>query len=367
MLQDLEARERVEDPQVVPHENLRAVHYTHPSGSTRRRLLVTTLVVVALTAAAYHYVDNPLQTLSTSVANLPSVAPPRQTQPPAEPPPAPVATMPVEAPPKPVPLRTTDVPARPVAKLSADPMPAIKPKPSPAPKTLAKQVPDKTAAAPTPAPPPATKTINREPLSDKAVIEKQDRPGTPQDQAEARYREGAQYMSQGRAEDARASLHAALSLSPSHHSARELLVALAMQGGRLQEAQELLAQGLKAAPTRLSFAQLLARVHLEQGNEAQAIVVLENARSAGAGNADYSSFLAALYQRNGRHADAVAAYRESIAVRGQDARSWLGLGISLEATQDGGAAGAYQRALALGSLDANLARYAQQRLTAVKK
>jgi MSHA biogenesis protein MshN len=214
-----------------------------------------------------------------------------------------------------------------------------------------------------------TKTIGEEaPVADKGSVEKEDRPITPQEQAEARYREGAQFMSQGRVDDARTALTAALSKNLAHHQARELLVALAVQNGRLRDAQELLTQGLKVAPTRLSFALLLARVHLEQGADAQAIATLEGARMSGGGNADYLSFLATLYQRNGRHADAVAAYRETISIRPQDARAWLGLGISLEAVHDStGAAGAYNRALALGGLDANLTQYAQQRLAAVKK
>jgi MSHA biogenesis protein MshN len=264
----------------------------------------------------------------------------------------------------------------PVAVAVESPAPAVAPRqPSvaakkeqiaPASKTSTPVVPParvaKTTAAesvPVAAPAPAN--------PEKTIIEKHDRPVTPQEQAEARYRQAAQQVGQGRNDEARATLATALSLFPGHHKSRELAAVVAMQGGQLREAQDLLTQGMQLAPQELSFARLLARIQLEQGREAQAIATLEGARSAASGDADFLSLLAALYQRAGRHDEAAKGYRETIAVRATDARAWLGLGISLEAMQDAAASEAYTRALQLGGLDANLARYASQRLAAIKK
>jgi MSHA biogenesis protein MshN len=413
MLQDLEARDGTTRAQTNPvaHDNLRAVRYAEPKKSSHRLLLIAILIVVAAGAGVYHFFGFPWSTQSApTVARAPSPAAipaptPRQEAPTPPPATATVAPEPVWPPAAPAetPVKLTPsqkspqaatetatlkpvelVPAKPEPKPELKPepkptvvasAPAVAPVP-PAPKPARAPAAKKTKAVASPAPAPAasatipTKTIGDEAPSvdNKGTVEKEDRPITPQEQAEGRYREAAQLMSQGRTEDARTALNAALAKNPAHHQARELLVALAMQGGRLREAQDLLVQGLKVAPARLSFALLLARVQVEQGGEASAIATLEGVRASGAGNADYFSFLAALYQRSGRHSEAVAAYREAIGVRAQDARAWLGLGISLEGAQDpSGAAGAYQRALSLGGLDPNLTQYTQQRLAAVKK
>lgn len=223
----------------------------------------------------------------------------------------------------------------------------------------------RAAAVPKAATAPAPTPVAEPPPSGAVVMEKRDRPVVPQEQAEARYRDAALLVSQGRAEDARAILDGALAMFPDHRKARELAAAIAMQNGRLLEAQNLLTQGIKLAPNHLPFSQLLARIYLEQGAGAQAIATLESARGAGSGNADYLSLLAALYQQAGRHADAVRAYRDSIALRATDARAWLGLGISLEATKDAAASEAYTRALQIGGLETRLIQYAHQRLAAL--
>jgi len=58
---------------------------------------------------------------------------------------------------------------------------------------------------------------------------------------------------------------------------------------------------------------------------------------------------------------------KALGIRPQEGRWWLGLAISLEAEKNlPAAAEAYQRAKA-SVLDPKLARYAEQRLTALKK
>jgi len=94
--------------------------------------------------------------------------------------------------------------------------------------------------------------------------------------------------------------------------------------------------------------------------------VLEKVRAEGANQPEYLALLATLYQRAGRQADAVETYRQALGQRPQEGRWWLGLGISLEAQKNWTAAGeAYQRAKA-SVLDPKLARYAEQRLGALK-
>lgn len=363
MLKDLEARDRAAGsgtPTQVVLDDLRPVRDTNTASSVPRLLMILLPLAAVAGIGAYYYLSMPgapPRPLAATPAKV-DAAPPqpvvqleRRDEPPAETAKAESAVV------TPGPAAAAERPSTPSPVVVNEKSASTASKPVPSPKPAART---RTAAQPKPAPVP-------EP-SEKVVIERSERPVMPYDQADERYRKAAQFMSQGRGEDARAMLSAALSIHPAHHAARELAAGLAMQSGRWREAEQLLAQGLKLAPTRLSFAQLLARAHLEQGDEARAIATLEGARSAATGNADYLSFLAALYQRAGRHADAVSAYRDAVDARAQDARSWLGLGISLEATQDVNAASqAYARALQLGTLDARLAQYAQQRLALLKK
>jgi MSHA biogenesis protein MshN len=200
------------------------------------------------------------------------------------------------------------------------------------------------------------------------VVEKRDRVLTPEEKADEYYREAGTLIEKGKTDDARATLAAALATFPGHNKARELAAALALQSGRTHEAQVLLQDGVRLSPQYVSFSLLLARLQVDQGNDALAIVTLENAHDAASGNPSYLSFLATLYQRAARYPEAVRSYRESLALRPQDGRAWLGLGIALENNQEPGAASdAYARALQSGSLDAQLDRYARDRLAVLKK
>ncbi len=82
---------------------------------------------------------------------------------------------------------------------------------------------------------------------------------------------------------------------------------------------------------------------------------------------EYQAFHAALLQRAGRHDEAARHYRQALEARPLEARWWLGLAITLESQQrTPEAAEAYARSLQGASLDANLRRFAQQRLAAIK-
>ncbi len=381
MLKDLETRDRAANSKATvqaPYQDLRPISETRES-SSRKPVLLSVLLLTGLAAGGFYFFGSRAPKQATTAVATVSVAKPvavtEQRVAPATSPTAVETKAPLDSPRNAevaVAAAPVQVSAPPAAKQDkpAAPAPIVAEAiPTPAPKVVAKPAPRpapvpvaKPAAAPTPEATAQTST------SGKTVMEKLDRPVSAKEQAEARYREAAQFLAQGRTEDGRATLYAALASYPGHHKARELAVALAMQNGRLQEAQDLLTQGRKLAPEHIPFAQLLARVFIEQGAEGQAITTLEGARSAAVGNADYLSFLAAMYQRAGRHTEAAKTYRETIAARAQDARAWLGLGISLEATQDvTGATEAYIRAIQLGTLDARLGQYAQQRLASIKK
>ena len=204
--------------------------------------------------------------------------------------------------------------------------------------------------------------------SGNAVMDKKLKPLSSSEKAEGEYRRALDLLQKGRADDAGKQLRLALNADATHTPARELLAGLMLQQGHWREAQQVLEQGIDKVPAHYPFAQLLARVHVEHGADQKALDVMEQNHRAGAGSAEYVAFQAALYQRVGKHAEAVKTYGEAIKLNPQEGRSWLGLGISLEATQDWNAAGdAYRHAIDSGSLDENLLKYARQRLAVLKK
>lgn len=199
------------------------------------------------------------------------------------------------------------------------------------------------------------------------VVDKKLHPLTPPEQAEGEYRQAANLLQKGRTADAERHLRAALEASAEHTNARELLAGLLLQQGHWHEAQQLLEQGIAKVPSYYPFALLLARIDVDHGSQSKALAVMESSRQAGAGNAGFMAFLAALYEREGKYTEAINAYTEAIQLNPQEGRSWLGMGISLEAKQDWNAArAAYQRAIETGTLDDKLQNYAQQRLAALR-
>jgi MSHA biogenesis protein MshN len=385
MLQDLEARSqpsRRQTPTKSPYENLRPVRYGRGGSSRLLIALLAVLVLTAAGAAGYFWLerDGMLSSLWPSAPGGDKTAPASAARA--------VTGESAPAAPRAVSPSASADKAAVGSAITSEAAPAHEPKrPTPAAAAAKKGVAgatssterkDKSSAKVSPAGPeaapkaPGARTGAKKPDStgagDKAVVEKKLKPVTPQEEAERLYREAAHLVQQGRADDARAALQSALAANSAHVKARELSAGLALQTGRWREAHELLVAGMAQSPRHYPFAQLLARMHVEQGAEAQAVSVLENARAAGAHDIELLAFLATLYQRAGNHANAIKTFREAIAQRPADGRSWLGLGISLEAEKNWTeAAEAYRRALGSGVLDAKLMHYAQQRLAAIKQ
>lgn len=207
----------------------------------------------------------------------------------------------------------------------------------------------------------------REIQAGSAVMDKKVKPLSSDEKAENEFRRAVDLLQKGRMADAEKHLKSAMHVSETHAPSRELLAGVMLQQGHWREAQQLLEQGIDKVPAHYPFAQLLARIYVEHGADQKALTVMEASRRAAAGNPDYVAFLAALYQRAGKHAEAVKTYTEAVSLNPQEGRWWLGMGISLEATQDwANAEKAYQRAISSGTLDGNLLKYARQRLVVVK-
>lgn len=378
MLQDLESRQGVAGGAVQSkpvYQDLRSA----VGASTRpaRTTVWIVLAVVAVAGAGYSVWD---RTMRTAAAPVPAksnttAAVAKKPIPPFAPVPEPkqiVAQAPA-ATSDPITPPSGTLPA--VAAEPAPPAAMQQPVAPPAPPVQAVQLAPVEAK---PVAPPANKgakkiakakpqtMVAKAESAEDTLVDKRMRPFTQQEKAESLYRQAVNFVDQGRSEDAARQLAAALAADPAHVKARELLVGISLKHGRWRDAQQLLEDGIAKSPMYYPFVQLLARIHVERGAEDKALVLLEGAAPRAAQDPDYKTLLATLYQRAGRHADAVASYTQLVEQRPQDARSWLGLAISLEAEKkQEAAAQAYQRARLLGGLSPQLSAYAEQRIHAL--
>jgi MSHA biogenesis protein MshN len=217
----------------------------------------------------------------------------------------------------------------------------------------AKVEPPKRAAAPAAKPKPA-------------AVDKRARTPSATDAAEAHFRRAALLLNHGRVSEAEDQLIAALNADARHQAARQTYVALLLEQSRTDAARRVLQDALALNPAQPTFALALARIHTEQRDYYAALDVMDRTGSI-ARNADFQALRGAVLQRLARHGEAVEAYQNAIRAGAQPATTWVGLGISLEATgRKAAAAQAYRRALVAGPIAPEAREYAESRARALE-
>jgi MSHA biogenesis protein MshN len=246
-------------------------------------------------------------------------------------------------------------------------IPAERPrKPVAEPVTVA--VPKQALSASVPVAAPAPRIVGGPSISaDRPVLEKRDRPRTPREQAEADFRRAVASLNDGRIGDAQDALGAALAADRTHDTARQALASLLLEQRRIDLARRVLQEGIAISPGNLVFAHSLARILMEGKDYEGALVVLQGTGAAGASNADIQSLIGAAQQRAGRHRESMQAYQAALRLSPSSGSSWIGLGVSLEALgHRPEAAEAFRRAIATGSLTAELRGIADTRLSQIQ-
>ncbi|MDH5258276.1 MAG: tetratricopeptide repeat protein, partial [Gammaproteobacteria bacterium] len=110
----------------------------------------------------------------------------------------------------------------------------------------------------------------------------------------------------------------------------------------------------------------LGRVHMEQGKFDDAATLLMSG-SKHAKDGDYFALMALAQQNTDGYKDAVASYRKALNYRPNESKWWLGLGISLEKSENWkDAENAYETALLSENLPFNLHSQTSGRLKFVK-
>ncbi len=199
------------------------------------------------------------------------------------------------------------------------------------------------------------------------AVEKTARPLSPEQQAELSYQDALRMLQSGRPAAAEPRLRAALDSYPAQRAARTTLAGLLINSGRLPEATKLLAAGLALAPTYAPFAKLYARLRIDQGELNDARAVLERAAPTAQDDPEYHALLAALYQRLGMYEQAARTYRGALQAQPRNGVWWLGLGLALEGTGDrANALQSYRRAQQSGTLDSEVLRYVDGKITALQ-
>jgi len=165
---------------------------------------------------------------------------------------------------------------------------------------------------------------------------------------------------------ARDRLTRALEFDADRHSARDLLVGLSLRTGDAETARNLLAEGVARAPERGAYAKPFARLLVDAGDLERALRVLRRAAPAADRDAGYHGLTAAVAQRLKRHDLAASEYTRALEIDSSRGVWWMGLGISLRATDHPDEAlAAFREARASGDLNERLDRWVQQRIDAL--
>jgi len=248
---------------------------------------------------------------------------------------------------------------------------AMKPPPVAPAKTAPRTAAPATDAKPS-APVPAAGTGQAAaPVQDTAKgsisIARQDGEPSRPDRAAAEYRNGIEFMNQGRVELAFDAYVNALRVDPRHAAARQALIALLMSRGRTAEAQVVLREGLAVLPENTGWAMSLARLQVEGGDRAGALATLDGALPYAKNQPDYHAFVGTLLQMQGRHKEAIAHYDIAVGLSPASGRWLTGLAISLEEEKRfPEAREAYQRALATNTLAPDVRAFVDRKLAQLK-
>jgi MSHA biogenesis protein MshN len=165
-------------------------------------------------------------------------------------------------------------------------------------------------------------------------------------------------MNSGRLEDAEKLLRELLGGSHDY-SARKHLLVLYDRMKRPARVQSLLESSLQTYPQDPLLQTEYARLLFQSAAYARVIALLVSNSTL---SADQHALIAASYQRLDQHQEAMLYYEQALLQDPQNARNWVGLGISQEySSKHGEALASYQRAGRLGSLNERLRAFAAER------
>ena len=198
-------------------------------------------------------------------------------------------------------------------------------------------------------------------------IEKQLKPPSPHERAEADFRQGMAVLESGDQAHAEALFRRALDSEPLADKARQALLGMYMEGGRRADAERLLEERLQLDRASAGFALAMARLQLERGANDDALITLQRSLPFGEASPDYQGMLANSLSRVGQHKEAADSYAAATRLAPRNPLWYMGLGMELRAqNRSTEARAAFQRAQELGGLSSQLTGFVQQQLTELR-
>lgn len=148
-------------------------------------------------------------------------------------------------------------------------------------------------------------------------------------------------------------------------AARKQLLAIYGQPGYSGKYADFTRRSSERYPQQALFKSEYARSLFQQQAYREAINLLKSIEQL---NSKQQALIAASYQRIDQHEKAIEHYYHSLKLNKQDARNWIGLGISLEhEAKLEKALQSYQTAARLGNLNQRLRQFVEQRSRLLKK
>lgn len=186
---------------------------------------------------------------------------------------------------------------------------------------------------------------------------------TPQQQAETKYQKALDLMAQNKNNEAINELESTIKLQPDNFKAYESLIDLLVSANQLNKASNYLDTAIKKFPNEISFVQIYAQLLAQKGNFAKALALLAKFSPDANSNPDYYALIASIYGQQNKNVEAAEIYDRLLKLYPNKAIWWVGLGISLEATdQKNAAEEAYQRAYNLGNLPADVLTFVTSKI-----
>lgn len=363
MLNDLEARRAHDLARPGLRGEVRPLPKVGGFEIWQPRLIVAALALTVLAAAAYFWFERTpsVQTRTSSLPPAPAPVPP--SLPVAQPAPVEPAVV-AEIQPAIVPAGVAPLSIDPSSLRASDALSFIPPQdkargapPAAAPKVEAKPA----ASAPVPervAEAPKTRGSDKEAAIDKRVVYASSR-----EKQEADVRHAAQLAASGRAGEAADQLREVLRQDASYSPARQALLRVLMEQRKTEEMTAVLSEGLDLQPNQTGWAISLARLAVERSDLPGAQRILTRSYPHGSSSPDYIGFLAHVQYRQGHHKEAVETYQLATRLAPAEGRWWLGLGMAQEGDgRHAEAKDSFRRALAAGTLNADLSAIAEQKL-----
>jgi tetratricopeptide (TPR) repeat protein len=158
-------------------------------------------------------------------------------------------------------------------------------------------------------------------------------------------------------------LNEILLIAPQEMRTRKQLAALLFSKNQLSEAKNVLSQGILQTPADSSLRLMLSRIFFRLGDLSQAFTVLAEHPYSALANDDLLSFRAALAEKTGNYDIAQQDYLVLVQRNPNDAKWWLGLGVSQDKQKLAEQAiSSYQQAQSLNQLSQQVDTFVAKRI-----